>query len=229
VLAHFVDRAGGEVAEGEGAVGGADQAGDAQAQMFEDAADFAVLAFGQRQLDPGIGAGAAFQIGVDRAVTDAVDLDAFDQFFELRLGDVAIGSRPIGAGDAGAGQFERTLQLAVGGQQEQPFGVEIEPPDRHHPGQPIGQAVVDGRAAFRVALRGQQPRRLVVTEQPRRGGRIHRFAVDSDAAERLDQRRRSRDNGAVDGDSPLRDHPLDLTPRRDAGARQQFGDPLAFP
>jgi len=229
VLAHFVDCARGQVGEREGAIGGADQAGDAQAEMFEDAAHFAVLAFGKRQLDPDVRAGAAFDIGVDRAVADALDLDPVDQLFQLRLGDLAISAGAVGAGHAGRRQFQLALQLAVGGQQQQPFGIQVEPADRHHPRQALGQPIVDGRAAFRVALGREQPRRLVVAEQPGRGGRRHRLAVHGQAVKRLDERRGRLHHSAVEGNPAFGDHPFDLAARRHAGARQQLGDPLRFP
>ena len=140
--------------------------------MLEHPADLAILALAQPHLDPAVAAGAPFQIGVDRAVADALDLDAVDQILELRLADRAEDAGAVGALDAGRGQLELALELAVGGEQQQPLGVQVEPADRHHPRQALGQAVVDGRAALGVALGGQQPGRLVVAEQARRGRRL---------------------------------------------------------
>ena len=138
--------------------------------MLEHAADLAILAFAQPHLDPAVAPGAPFQIGVDRAVADALDLDAVDQLLELRLADRAEDPGAVAALDAGGGQLELALQLAVGGEQQQPLGVQVEPADRHHPRQALGQPVVDGRPALRVALGGEQAARLVVAEQARRGG-----------------------------------------------------------
>src|SRR3546814_9063352 len=84
-----------EVGEGEFAVARADQAADLQPEMFQHLADFAVLALGQRHFDPLIAPRAAFEIGVDLAVADAVDLDPHREFFELRLADVAEGARAV--------------------------------------------------------------------------------------------------------------------------------------
>ena len=53
--------------------------------MLEHAADLAVLAFGQRHLDPLVAPGAALHVGVDLAVAHALDLDPVDQVLELRL------------------------------------------------------------------------------------------------------------------------------------------------
>src|SRR3546814_9245546 len=74
--------------------------------MFEHLAYLAILAFGQRHLDPLIAPGAAFEIGVDLAIADAVDGDAEDQLFELRLADVAKGAGAIGAFDPAGREFE---------------------------------------------------------------------------------------------------------------------------
>src|SRR3546814_17830432 len=84
--------------------------------MFEDAAHLTVLAFRQRQLDPLVASGTAFEVGVDLAVADAVDGDALDQILELRLADVAEGARAIGALDPARGQFALPLERAAVGE-----------------------------------------------------------------------------------------------------------------
>ena len=117
MLAHLADAADRQIAEHEGPVTRADQAGHLEPQKFENAADFAILALGQDQLDPHVGASAAFKIGVDRAVAHTVDLDALDQVLELRLRHLAISACAIGALDPGRRQFELALEPAVGGQQ----------------------------------------------------------------------------------------------------------------
>jgi len=228
MLPDLVHRAGRQVGQREGAVGGADQAGDLEAEMFEDAADFAILALPEAHLDPTVAAGAALQIGVDRAVAHALDLDAVDQLLKLRLADLAEHAGAVAALDAGRGQFQLALQFPVGGQQQQPLGVEIEPPDRHQPGQALGETVINGRAALGIALGGEQARGLVVAEQAGRRRLAHGLAVDGDAVERGEQRGRGFDRRAVYRDPPLADHPLDLAPRGDAGPGEQFGDALGI-
>src|SRR3546814_6571316 len=99
------------------AVAGADEATDLEAEMFEHLAYLAILAFGQRHLDPLIAPGAAFEIGVDLAIADAVDGDAEDQLFELRLADVAKGAGAIGAFDPAGREFELALEFAVVGEE----------------------------------------------------------------------------------------------------------------
>jgi hypothetical protein len=138
VLPDLVDRAGGQIAKREGPVGGADQARDLEPEMLEHAADLAILALAEPHLDPGIAAGAALQIGVDRAIAYPFDVDPVDQLLELRLADLAEHPRAIRPLDSRGGQFELALQLAVRGEQQQPLGVEIEPADRHQPWQARG-------------------------------------------------------------------------------------------
>ena len=40
------------------------------------------------------------------------------------------------------------LDAAVIGQQQQPFGIDVEPSDANHPGHVLGQLVIDGGAAL---------------------------------------------------------------------------------
>ena len=86
--------------------------------MGHDVADLAVLAFADRKHQPDIGALVALQRRIDRAVFDAVDLDALLQFIELRLRHLAMGADAIAPQPAGVGQFERARQPAVIGQQQ---------------------------------------------------------------------------------------------------------------
>ncbi len=196
--------------------------------MFEHAADLAILAFAEPHLDPAVAAGAPFQIGVDRPVADALDLDAVDQILELGLADRAEDAGAVAALDAGGGQFELALELAVGGEQEQPLGVQIEPADRHHARQALGQPVVDGGTALGIALGGEQASGLVIAEQAGWSRRLDRLAVDGDAVQRGEQGGRLLDRLAVDRDPPVLDHPLDFAARGDAGAGEQLGDALGL-
>src|SRR5690348_5141626 len=99
--------------------------------MREDAADLPVLAFGETKLNPAIASGAPLEIGVDRAVVNAFDRDPFRELLELGLAHLAVGAGAIGADDAAAGELECALELAVVGEEEQAFGHEVEPANRH--------------------------------------------------------------------------------------------------
>ena len=137
-------------------------------------------------------------VGIDRAVFDAVDLDALLQFVELRLRHLAMGADAIAPQPAGIGQFERARQPAVIGQQQQALGVEIEPADRDQPRQALRQIVEHRRPAFGIGMGGHQPARLVKQEQPRALARRQRLAVDGDDVVVGDIERRRIDDAAVD-------------------------------
>ena len=81
-----LDGADRQVAELERAVADADQAVDLEAERAEDVLDLAVLAFAQRHQQPDVVALLALERGFDRAVLDALDLDAVLELVELRPG-----------------------------------------------------------------------------------------------------------------------------------------------
>src|SRR3954454_21766838 len=83
VRADFADCADRQIAEHERPVACPDQPADLEPEILEYAAYFAVLALGQLELDPEIGARAPFHIGVDRSVADALYFNAVDQVLEL--------------------------------------------------------------------------------------------------------------------------------------------------
>src|SRR5438093_3333869 len=223
----LLDRAFGEFAELERPIGDADQPVHLEAEMRHDVADFAVLAFADRKHQPDIGALVALQHSVDRTVFDAVDLDALLQFIELRLRDLAMGADAIAPQPAGVGQFERTRQPAVIGQQQQPLGVEVEPADRDQPRQSFRQIVEHGRPPLGIGMRGHQAARLVIHEQPRPLARRQHLAVDRDHVIGGNVERRRIDHAAVGGDPALRDPFLGVAARGKASAGNHLGDALA--
>ena len=98
----------------------------------------------------------------------------------VAVGRRALGPHPVLAHPAGRGQLQPPLQRAVVGQQQQPLGIEVEPPDADHPRHLRRQMREHRVAALLVALDGDEPDRLVVAPQPRRLGRRQRLAVDGD-------------------------------------------------
>ncbi len=85
----FLHRAFGQLAELEGAIGHADQAGDFQAQAFHHPLDLAVLAFLQAHRDPGINPLATLDVRDDGTIGDTGDGDAGGQLVEIGLVDLA--------------------------------------------------------------------------------------------------------------------------------------------
>ena len=78
-------------------------------------------------------------------------------------------------------------------------------------------------------MRGQQPARLVIEEQPRALARAQRVAVDGNPIRGLNVERRRGDHDIVDRDTPGLDPRLGFPPRAQAGARDRLGDALALP
>src|SRR6185437_13006237 len=127
---HFLDGAARQLAELERPVGDADEPRHAQAQMLHDAADLAVLAFMQADGEPGIAALLAVEHRADRAIAHAADSDAGLERGEPRRIGGAMDAHAIAPEPTARRQLERARELAVVGQQQQPFRSEIEPADR---------------------------------------------------------------------------------------------------
>ena len=81
-------------------------------------------------------------------------------------------------------------------------------------------------ATLGIVRSGQRGWRLVEAKEPRRFGRAHGPTVDRKSGDVLEEGRRRGDLFAIERDPSLGDHALDLTPRGDAGAGEQFGDSL---
>ena len=113
-----------QLAELERAEGDADQAHHRQVEMGQHAAHLAVLALGQRDVEPGVGALLAVEAGLDRAVVHALDGDAVGQRRQLRLVDRAMHARAVAPRPAVGRQLELARQAAVVGQQQQALGDE---------------------------------------------------------------------------------------------------------
>ena len=94
---------------------GPDEARHLKSEIGQHPSDFAVLSLGERQFDPGIAPGAALEVGVDRPIADTLDRHAFGELFELGLGDIAKGARPVAAHYAGPWQLHLALELAIVG------------------------------------------------------------------------------------------------------------------
>jgi hypothetical protein len=115
----------------------------------------------------------------DAAIEHAFHGDAVLQRVELFLTDVAMGAHAIAAQPTCRRQFQDACETAVIGQQQQAFGVDIEPADADDARQVLRQRGEDGRASLGVGMGRHQPARLVVQEQPRTlGGRHRRPAGD---------------------------------------------------
>src|SRR5438552_16172236 len=130
---HFLDGTALQEAELERAVGQADQPRHRIIEMLEDAAYLAVAPLAQPDLEPGIAALLAFELGGDRPIGDAVDGDAVGEALQPLGIDDAVDAHFVAAQPAGRRQLEPSCQRTVIGEQQQPLGIEVEPTDRDDP------------------------------------------------------------------------------------------------
>ena len=123
----------------------ADQPVHLQPERLEHLAHLAVLALADAEGEPDIGALLAVERRLDRPVADAVDGDAAAQPVERVLRDAAERAHAVAAQPAGRRQFQHAREPAVIGEQQQPFGVDVEPADADQPRQVLRQRAEDGR------------------------------------------------------------------------------------
>ena len=150
------------------------------AEMLHDPAHLAVLAFADGNAEPGIAGHLPVESRVDLAIADAIDGDPAGKRCQCLGIDMALHPHPVFPRPSGAGKFKMTCQPAIIGQQQQAFGIHVQPPDRQHPRQIGRQMVKDGLAVLLVTCADNQPARLVITPQNRRFARRQRLAIDRD-------------------------------------------------
>ena len=139
-----------------------------------------------------------------------------------------MGAHAIAAQPLGVRQLQHPGEAAVIGEQQQPFGADVEAPDAHEARQARRQGVEDGRAPLRIGIGGHEAGRLVVEEQAGALAPRHRLAVDGDAVAAGDVHRRRGDRLAVDRDPAGGDPLLGVAARAQAGARHHLGDAVAM-
>src|SRR3984893_11946474 len=194
--------------------------------MLKHPAHLAVLALAQRQRDPRVAALLALETRTNRAIDDARDRDALFESGEAIRIDLAMHPHLVAPQPSRRRQFEAARERTVVGQQQQSLGIEIEAAHRNHPWQLLGQRVEDGRPALLIAMRGDEPGRLVIAPQARPIRRGQRRAVDPDIVRRGDRHCRGGQHVTIDRNPPGDDPALGVTPRAQPSARQQFGDAL---
>src|SRR5690606_13378170 len=144
----------------------------------------------------------------------------------LRL-DLTVHAHAVAPQPARGRQFEHTRQAAIIGQQQQAFGVDVQPPDGHEPRQLLRQDVEDRRAAFRVPIGGDDTGRLVKQKQARALDGRDFLAVEFDAVMRTDIDRRSVQHLAVEPDAAGRDQFLGVATRGHASPCETPRDTFA--
>jgi hypothetical protein len=121
----------------------------------------------------------------------------------------------------GMGEMER--EGTIVGQEEEPLGVEIEPPHRVEANAELRHEVEHERPPPQILTGGEEPRGLVQKHVALRLGSRKRPPVDLDAVPfGVGVGTELCHEHAVDADPALHDQPLGGPPRRDA----RFGDEL---
>ena len=166
-------------------------------------------------------------MGFDPGIFDAFDHNAFAQFIQLRLIGLAIGAHAIFAQPSRRGQFEHAGETTIIGEQQQPFGVDVETTDGNETWQAFRQCIENGRATFGVAIRRHKTARLVEHKQARALALSERLAIHRDAIFW-----RHIDGGAlklfaIHGNAALRNPKLGIATRAQADARHDFGNAFA--
>src|SRR5262249_42162897 len=138
---------------------------DPQSERFEHLAHLAVLALADAEGEPDIGALFAIERRLDRSVTDVIDGDAAAQPVQRLLPNTAECAYAVSAQPAGRRQFEYAREPAVVREQQEAFGVDVEPADADEPRQVFRQRTEDRVTSFRVGVGRHQPARLVIKEQ----------------------------------------------------------------
>ena len=223
----FPHRAVVKIAEVERPERDADQPVHLQAERFKHLAHLAVLALADAEGQPDVGALFAVERRFDRPVTDAIDGDAAAQPVQRLLPHAAERAHAVAAQPACCRQFQHAREPAVIGEQQQSFGVDVEPADADQPRQVSRQRAENRVAAFRVGMGRHQPARLVVEEQPRALARPQRRAVDHDPVRSGDVERRRGNHRAVDRHPAGRDPGFGLAAGGEASAGDHLGDALA--
>ena len=195
--------------------------------MRHHPANFPVAPLAQRHRDPGIVALAAVQPGLDRAIALAADRHPLGQRPEHLRRRIAEHPHPVAPQPAIARQLQAPGQPAVIGQQQQPLGIQIQPPDADHPRQARRQRLEHRRPVLRVPMRGHQPDRLVIAPQPCPRRRINQLAVDHHEVVRLDEGRGMANDSVVQLHPPLGQQLLGIAPAGHPRPGQPLGDTLA--
>src|SRR5690606_22098125 len=187
-------------------------------------------AFLDRHLEPLVGIGAADALDLVELRRAVFQRDAAAQAVDdlFRHGLLALGrayAADVFAFDLERGVHHRVGQLAVGGEQQQAGGVDVQAADRD-PARALerGQGLEDGRAALGIFAGGDFAFGLVVDQHARRigqGAGDEDLAVEFDAVAALDAHSGLRDL-AVDLDQAVGDALLQRAARAQAGLGQHL-------
>ena len=195
--------------------------------MREHDAHLPVAALGERDCEPGVLPVLAVKARLDRPVADAVHSVSPPEGGERALLGCATHPHPIAPPPAPRRMLQLAGERAVVGQQQQPLGVEVEPSDGDDVAELLSHFLEHGRAALRVAVAGDEARRLVIAPEPGRRRRRQGRTVHGNDAGVIDVGRRVGHDGATKRDPAGGDQPLGVAPRAEPRPGDPLGDALA--
>ncbi len=196
--------------------------------MFHHTADFTVFTFAKGDGHPCIAVFLNVNLGLDRPVIDTVNRNTVFKLFKLCLVNPAMDAHTIPACPAGGRQFKITGKLAIIGQQQKTFGIQIKPPDGNHARHIAWQMFENRIAALLVTVAGDQPAFFKQTPQARLFLLRQRFAIDVNFVFVGDGHGRAVKHLAVQLHQTFLDHAFGVAPRTNAGTRNALGNAFGF-
>src|SRR5690606_11323787 len=168
----------------EGAIAQAHEPAHPSPDRLEEPPHLAVAPFAQAHPVPAVGPFPAALDGVDALEGGPAigELDAGLQLRELAFSDISLDPGQVLAFYAIAGMHESIGHLARVGEEKEPGGVNVQPPDGDPA--PRRQVAKDRRPSLRVAPRDHLAGGLVVEEEPRACRAARRSAGGRRAAHR---------------------------------------------
>src|SRR5258705_918841 len=122
-------------------------------------------------------------------------------------------------------------KIAVIGEKKKTFGIVIEPPHRNHAGQLLGQRFEDCWSALRVLMRRNASLRLVISPETWRLSQGQGPSIHEHLVLRQHVKRRTLDDGSIDGHTPFLDQSFRIPPGAKPRSRNDLCDsfPSNFP
>ena len=218
--------AGRDIAQQKRAIGHTDEPAHMMAQIFHDPAHLAVLALANGHCQPCVAGHLPVKARADLAISDAVNRNAIGNAGKCRGVNLSLHAYAVFAAPAGAWQFQMPRQPAIICQQNQPFGIHIQPPDGQNAGQLACQRVKNRFACLFIAVSDHKAARLVIAPEPCCLAPGQRFAINRNAVGCCDIQCRAGNDLAIHADASVKNACLGLAARTESGAGNMFGDPF---
>ena len=203
---------------------------DRMADGFHHAFDLAIAAFAQNQLHERVFVALGHHFGAARRRRAVIEAHAALQFFNRSGFDDAAHARFVNLFGAVRRMRQEMRQFAVVSEQKHARSIEIEASDGMQTLPFARQKIHHGRATAGIIFGRHHEARFVKHQNHARFfGNPQRVAINHDAVvERVGFDALLGDGVAVDRDAARRDHFFGGAARSETGARDQFGNALAF-